>query len=408
MKIKYLPLIIGISLSTLAHAQFKIVAYFPNWKSPKTLVNNIPYSKVTHLNYAFQNPDASGNLTAETNDGLTELVQTAHSNNVKVFVSLCGGAASEDNTMVSRYQDLCSSAKVDGFVQKIVAYAEQYNLDGIDVDIEGDAIKSTYPNFITKLATALHAKNKQITAALSQGYGAQNISSDNTLKTFDWINVMAYDLTGPWDKNNPGQHSPYDWATQQVTYFKGRTGNVNSKVMFGVPFYGYGFGADFQGDEWRYAAILKKYPNQSAQSKDQVGSTIYYNGQPTIRQKTQYAKANAGGIMIWEISNDTLNHPYSLLETINGELVNINENTNTASGITLFPNPANDEFAINGLPPYEKLQIKIYDVAGREVTTFNQYQESYSVKRLEKGIYIASIIVDGSEYTTQKLIVTSY
>lgn len=394
------------AVNGIAQRQFKIIGYFPNWKNPKELVNKIPYSKVTHLNYAFQNPNENGDLVKETSDGLTELVAKAHANNVKVFVSLAGGAVAEDNAMVARYKDLCSSSKVTGFVQKIVAYADQYNLDGVDIDLEGPAIDpNTYPGFVSKLAVALHAKNKLLSAALSQGYGAdENIKNDATIKVFDWVNVMAYDLTGPWDKNNPGQHSPYDWATQQVTYFKGRNGNSSDKVMFGVPFYGYGFGADALPDEWRYASILAKYPNKNAQNLDQIGSTIYYNGIPTIKKKTAYAKANAGGIMIWEISNDTLDHPYSLLNAINEVAVGVKENKLSAGSITLYPNPVSAQFSIDGLPDYKKITITVYDIMGKEVATYNQFQPYYKPEQLVAGIYFVKVLVDDVEYANLKFV----
>ena len=35
------------------------------------------------------------------------------------------------------------------------------------------------------------------------------------------------------------------------------------------------------------------------------GSSVYYNGLATIKRKTDLAQARGGGIMIWELTQDT-------------------------------------------------------------------------------------------------------
>ena len=43
---------------------------------------------------------------------------------------------------------------------------------------------------------------------------------------------------------------------------------------------------------------------------------VYYNGVDTIAAKTRYARENLGGIMIWELTQDTSDPDRSLLRTI--------------------------------------------------------------------------------------------
>ncbi len=43
---------------------------------------------------------------------------------------------------------------------------------------------------------------------------------------------------------------------------------------------------------------------------------VYYNGVDTITEKTLYAKENLGGIMIWELTQDTSDPGRSLLRAI--------------------------------------------------------------------------------------------
>lgn len=58
---------------------------------------------------------------------------------------------------------------------------------------------------------------------------------------------------------------------------------------------------------------------QNAYRKDHTaynGMDVYYNGVETIKKKTGYAKENLGGIMIWELTQDTGNAEKSLLQAI--------------------------------------------------------------------------------------------
>src|SRR5690606_4840338 len=73
--------------------RFKIVAYLP--KYTPTLADHIDafdFSKVTHINIAFFNPDANGNFHASQGTGLDQIVAKAHQHNVRVLLSIGGGS----------------------------------------------------------------------------------------------------------------------------------------------------------------------------------------------------------------------------------------------------------------------------------------------------------------------------
>lgn len=333
-------LILVLGIFNYSVAQKKVIAYVPNWVDLNSFASTIQYSKLTHINIAFENPDANGYLSF--NSGNNAIINTAHANNVKVFVSLGGGAISEGGAIRDNYFNLITPANRTAFVQKIYDYVVAHNFDGVDVDLEGPAINGDYGGFVIALANKLHANGKLITAALSEGYGGANVPS-STFAAYDWINIMAYDATGPWAPGNPGQHSPYSMAVNQFNYWTGR-GLPASKAVIGVPFYGYGFGASAnQGIS--YANIVAQYPG--AENQDQVGNTIYYNGIPTIKQKTTFAIQNAAGVMIWELSQDATGSK-SLLTAIDqvvkgsnpptgtGTLIQA-ENYNTMSGVQTEP-----------------------------------------------------------------------
>ena len=302
-------LILVLGVVNLSMAQKKVIAYIPNWIDLNSFSSSVQYSKLTHINIAFENPDANGYLSF--NSGSNTIINAAHAQNVKVFVSLGGGSISEGGAIRDNYFNLITPANRTAFIQKLYDYVVAHNFDGIDVDLEGPAINGDYGGFVIALANKLHANGKQITAALSEGYGGANVPS-STFAAYDWINIMAYDATGPWQPGNPGPHSPYSMAVNQFNYWTGR-GLPASKAIIGLPFYGYGFGASAnQGIS--YANIVAQYPG--AENQDQVGNTIYYNGIPTIKAKTTFAIQNAGGVMIWELSQDAVGSK-SLLTAVN-------------------------------------------------------------------------------------------
>lgn len=285
-----------------ASGQFKVIGYLPTWNGYPASLSNVDLTKVTHLNIAFANPNSNGDIStySGTNANLATVVSAAHAQNVKVLMSL-GGAGAPGAT----YTSLITN-DLAGFVAKIVQYAVDNNLDGIDVDIEGDVLNGTtmnsvqYENFIVALEPALHAQNKLMTAALATWFAAR--VSNNAASKFDFINIMSYDAYGTW--TGPGQHSPYSLAVTDLDYWINTKGVPGSKLTVGVPFYGYSWSTS--NTSRTFSSIVSAYPG--SENKDQVnpssGGVIYYNGIPTIKQKTVLALSQTGGIMIWELTND--------------------------------------------------------------------------------------------------------
>ena len=305
---------IVLSLGT-AYAKPKVVAYVPNWINLEEFSKTIDYAKVTHLNIAFENPtDDSGELSFNRRNKV--LLEKAKAAKVKVLVSIGGGSASGDAVLKERYFKLLADDKREDFVKKLVAYVEKHGFDGIDVDIEGPSINEDYGDFIADLAAALKPKGKLITAALSKGYGGDRVP-DAALGQLDFLNIMAYDAKGSWNPNSPGQHSSLEFAKSATNYWLGR-GVAKEKAILGVPFYGYGFGKDFRDGGFGYGDILAKHPEAAEQ--DQVGETIWHNGQPTIRAKAKFVKDEGlGGLMIWSLDNDVKGEK-SLLDALHKEL----------------------------------------------------------------------------------------
>jgi GH18 family chitinase len=189
------------------------------------------------------------------------------------------------------------------FIKNILNYVEKNNLDGVDVDIEGNllpTIRGLYNPFVVELREALHSKGKGISAAL----GATEIHeavNQEALEAYDFINVMVYDKTGIWKPGVIGPHSPYSYAEEAIKFWTGDKKIPARRIILGVPFYGFDFTPPARYIDYR--EIIKGNPLNAY--RDSVDMK-YYNGIPTIVQKAELAKKTLGGIMIWELACDSV------------------------------------------------------------------------------------------------------
>ena len=388
----YLLIIILLTLITQLAAQtFKVVGYLPYYRF--SLSDSIQYHQLTHLNLAFLNPDSSANLSIGGAD-ITPVVTKAHmaNPNIQVFISLAGGALTAE--WAAAYDHWMQAANRSEFIHKLISYVETHQLDGIDVDLEWSHVNSLYSPFVIELADSLHTKGKQITAAWPATTRFADISNE-ALAVFDWINLMAYDLTGPWAPTNPGQHSPYSFANQGITYWMGQ-GVPADKMVLGVPFYGRSWDGTQTGQAFTYGAIVAE--DTSYAFFDQVGQR-YYNGIPTIQQKTLLAQMETAGIMIWELGQDAFGNgkPFSLLQAID-DRINQATSINPLSEqpiATWYPNPFSEILSVNFTSQPKAGRVIIRDMNGRTLIheTINPKQSTFrwQLAHLPSGMYVAEV-----------------
>ena len=309
---------------------FKIVGYYPTEAAMKVDPSTVPFDKLTHINLAFVNPDNSGNFK-QNFDALIPFIKAAHQKNVKVLYSISGGG----------FHPLLKKDKRAGLIKELVARVLQADADGIDVDLEwgytlgplGMATSLSFPSvdpsytppdpnygpFILELAKALKSHDKLITAALPSRLAVE--VTHETLTQFDFINIMSYDNRDIRRPDRAGNHSSYVDAMDDLDYYRNTLKLPKEKLILGVPFYGRGFGSGLDDPiiaYMDYKDIVSKYPGAELEDHWHFpkGYTMYYNGIPTIKNKTLLAKKEAGGIMIWELLYDSPDKDKSLLNAI--------------------------------------------------------------------------------------------
>ena len=292
-------------------ARFRVVGYYSLDSAMTTDLKIFPFNKLTHINLYFLNPDSSGNFSRNFS-ALIPFIKAAHTKNVAVLASIAGGGKHP------YYAKLLKDNNRAMLINNLLSIVLRYDLDGVDVDIEGSDIDENYDNFAIELAKSLHEHKKLITAAVAVFYKGD--FTDKALAQFDFMSVMSYDHTGSWAPEKPGPHSTYAQAVEDLAYFKIIREIPKEKLTLGVPFYGYGFGPTLTtpGISMNYEEIISEF--RGAEFTDQLempeGRILYYNGISTIKMKTLLAKEEASGIMIWQLSGDAPGSK-SLLNVIN-------------------------------------------------------------------------------------------
>ena len=204
-------------------------------------------------------------------------------------------------------------------VAQIVALAGAHDYAGIDLDYEdlqaGD--RQAFTAFVTRLASALHARGKVLSVALfakttNAGYAPRNVAQDYAAigRVADQVRLMTYDYH--WPTSAPGPVAPIGWVRDVIRYAE--TQMPASKIVLGIPQYGYNW-TDHHGVAitWQQAVQLSRryhaQPRYSAASQapwftytDAAGRehTVWYENAASSRAKLEAAHAaGLGGVYLW-------------------------------------------------------------------------------------------------------------
>lgn len=388
-----LTMSLGVFTGTVAaqevspESQKKVITYLPCWESRPWEVEDIQGDKLTHVYLSFARlnndfeisdeemrirtvggqyamPDivSSEMIIEETWAKVAELQKLYPE--LKFIIAVGGWEADGFSDMAA------NAANREIFVDSVVEYIEEHNLDGIDIDWEypvngaWGVIKSRpedKENF-TALITLLREKlgeDKEISfCANVSTWFFDAVELDKLVPLVDSVNLMTYDMRGNWESSafhsaglyrNPAE--PQDWGlsvSETVDRFLA-AGVPADKLIVGVPTYGKEFRnveAGPNGDglfqpfvaetkdkgSWvssiPYQKLEDYFVNKNGFTRywDDVAKAPYlYDGQTfisyddaeSIKAKSEYIKEkDLAGIMYWEYVND-----------IEGELLTVMSDT---------------------------------------------------------------------------------
>ena len=281
---------------------FKIFGYLPHYRFDE--IDRVDLDKLTHLCIGFAHPDRMGILNFGEEDIFPVMVE-AKSKGLKTLMTLAGGAMTPEQA--ANWDYWLKPWNRDKLIEEIVHLVEKYEFDGVDIDLEWDHVDRHYNGFVTSLKPWLAERGKILTAALP-GRKRYKVLTDEAIQSFDYIQMMAYDLTGRFAPERPGPHSPLYFAEQSIDFWR-KQGVSPEKLILGIPLYGWEFVNNTDVYSVSYGFMVSR--DTAFAYDDEVGD-IYYNGIPTVKAKTELALEKAGGIMFWELGQDAFND-YSLL-----------------------------------------------------------------------------------------------
>lgn len=279
--------------------QFRVVGYYSGalFNEP---VEKLQTDKLTHVIYSFLIPKEDGGLVElEKPDQLKALVKQAHEDGAKVFIAL-GGWSYQNKPLVTVFETLAASKeKRTLLIENVRALVREYDLDGLELDWEHPSEKTiaNYEKLVVELKDALSRDGKELTAALNGAWSTtagpevSKLMTDKCLNSFSFINVMAYDM-------NNQEHSPLWFADTSINYWLNR-GVAADKIVLGMPLYA--------RPSWKqYRDLIAENPEYAY--RDYAATSpqdSYYNGINTMREKTVIALKKAGGVMLFDVNEDT-------------------------------------------------------------------------------------------------------
>ena len=334
-----------------------IVGYYPAWKSYEGYTpDKVDVSKLTHINYAFANigPDYRISMGYPDKDPSNfEMFNELKKINpeLKVLISVGGWNWS------GRFSDMAATEENRlKFADSCVEFIAKYGLDGIDLDWEYPVVggletnskspndKQNFTMLLKEIREKLDARelkdNKDYLLTIAAGVNGTYISNteaDTFHKYLDYVNLMTYDMHGPWDTYSDFNSPLFDNNDQSFQYKISidssvrqwlNTGLPSDKLVVGVPFYGYKYDilkydneGLYQGhissSALSYDAIEKQYLNNPEYTKKfheeslvpwlyNEKTFISYDDSKSIALKAEYIREQKlGGAMIWELSQDS-------------------------------------------------------------------------------------------------------
>lgn len=233
-----------------------VTAYYAGWSQgcgyPGHLQpEQIDYSAVTHIIHFAVIPNANGSLDYSslciTPENSQELVQEAHAAGKKVILSI-GGWQTESGFLGATRDGIRAQ-----FINNLVGFMVSRGYDGLDIDWE-PLSESSFPRyriFIAELKNALNKvdPNPFLTVAVSTWQPSLFVDIQ---QYFDQINIMTYDMSGPWlgsvtwhnaslyDGGHwfPSFDGPAPSANGAVENYR-EAGIDSSKLGIGIAFFGY-------------------------------------------------------------------------------------------------------------------------------------------------------------------------
>ncbi|KXJ86943.1 glycoside hydrolase superfamily [Microdochium bolleyi] len=336
--------------ASVAGIGYTNAVYFPSSKIYQGATPGMMnYKCINHVYYAFASVAADGTVYlgdewADTqapcdgvHGGIGSLMHLKQANpHLSVVISVGGGTSSTVFPVVA-----ASPLLRDNFARSARGLVEASGFDGIDIMWEFPADMHEGADFVDLLsAVRVHMPEDQflVTAGLPCGVPIlENIDIATASVYVDYINLMAYDFSGPWDSRS-GHHAQLytmDKASTSadtgVSYLVGH-GCPSQKILLGIPLYGRSFlgvngpghrhkGCGGDNGAFEYNMLPRRNAKEvvdkracAASCAGGDGGWVTYDNPDTVKMKGSYCKQKKlGGLFYWSGPADSTDRHRSLI-----------------------------------------------------------------------------------------------
>ncbi|KAK2806266.1 hypothetical protein FQN51_007307 [Onygenales sp. PD_10] len=323
--------------------------YYPNWRVyGKQPPSSLRLGFVSHILYSFAwvKPDGTIYLSDEWADErmpvdgaegcLRAFVQLKQQySTMKVLLSIGGGGKGSENFSSVAHD----SEKVEKFVQSAKDLADQFGLDGFDINWEHPTNTQEghdYVCLLSRLRQQFPSPHYLLTTALPAGeWALRNINLAWAQTYLDLIHLMTYDFSGPWLPLTGHQSQLYTPTAPHndaacischsgVSYTLTQ-GVPSKKILLGIPVYGRSFpGASginqpyegAGGDEKVFDYRELPRPGTKECHDEAVGAAfcvdeqagfVSYDSTRTVREKARFvSEMKLGGLFYWHVAADAV------------------------------------------------------------------------------------------------------
>lgn len=300
---------------------FYVIGYFPSYRVVAEYADSM-FKMCNVINYAFFSVNATGTIDVANQPRFDSVYAKAKTNGAKVFMSI--NNAANFKTMAA------TPAGRHNFIKDVMSKARALQVDGVDIDWEyprtTDGTDTTFTALMKELSDSLHMNSKfYLSAAITPGRYAGSVRDaikDELFNYVDFFNIMVYDDFTTDPRFPYKHHSDMNLVTYCLNYWLNTRNMPRQKCVLGIPAYGRNSGAAQVATSYKTivntgvsAGPAPLHLSDSAFITQSSGAVIktYYNGQPTVKAKTIYAKNLANGVMFWEIGHDA-NNSFSLIK----------------------------------------------------------------------------------------------
>ncbi|KAL1973844.1 hypothetical protein VTN31DRAFT_5404 [Thermomyces dupontii] len=276
------------------------IAYYESWASQRSCNVYTPFdidpTPYTHLNFAFALiDDDTSEIRLSSGKDTALFAQLKHvqflSRDLQLWISVGGYAVG-----AAPFSKLASTA--DGrrrFVESACRFMDQYGFDGMDLDWEFPAVpekggsKADRENLVALVKDyRSYCKNKGLSVAVPGGKSYMHGFDFKSIVPFvDWLNIMAYDLHGPWEK--PSLALPHTNLTDIHESIQSilDAGVSPEKIVLGLANYGKTF--ELSNDACNSSSCPAKGPGKSGPCSGEPGS-LYRAEIHSILEETKEIK----------------------------------------------------------------------------------------------------------------------